>query len=125
MGRSSGGYTENVKALVLVLALALTPLGKMVCQVTCLAAATSTQPAAPSCHEDGAPQAGATLKTSGACHHSDAQLLLVKAGEQFQVTALLVEKCRLAVFIAPAIGTIELTALRSSSPPPLLLPLRM
>ena len=117
-----------MRPLVLFLALTLSPAGLAVCQLTCSAQSVSNQATVvmPSCHESTQTQSGPALKTNNLCRHANTELpLLAKASKTFQLAVHTVQTSTLFLLISPPIKFFDRTVPASTSPPLLLVPLRI
>jgi hypothetical protein len=120
-------YTGTVRPLILLLALAISPVALTVCQLTCSAHVAGHQHAAevPSCHESMPESDGPALKPDNLCRHSEGDLLLAKAPPVFQLSVVPTEASTFVVLIERPTDSLEATAIPSASSPLLLLPLRI
>jgi hypothetical protein len=117
-----------MRPLVLFLALTISPAGLAVCQLTCSAQAVSGQTTAamPSCHESGKTQSGPALKADNLCRHAGTELpLLAKASKAFQLAVISVQASTLVVLIPLRTKSFDPRIFPPTSPPPLLIPLRI
>jgi hypothetical protein len=118
-------YTGRVKTLALALALLIGASGPALCQAVCAAGADRpTVAASVSCHEDAGNWAGPSLSAGGACAHDARTAPPSQATTVFQLAVVAVDlpvsfDGLIAGPAAPSAPTAR------SSPPPLLLPLRI
>jgi hypothetical protein len=116
-----------MRVVGLLLALAVSPLGVTVCQLTCATHAAAHQHrAGASSHESlDDDSAAAALKVDGSCQHHDEQLVLANMLPAYQLAVTSAPLFQMPTIAAPRPISFAAAALASISPPPLLLPLRI
>lgn len=116
-----------MRTLVLILALAVSPVALTVCQLTCSAHVAGHQHAAAvsSCHERTQAPDGVDLKADNTCRHSEGELLLAKASPAFQLLVVPMQSTTAVMLIERSTNSLEATVTPSASPPLVLLPLRI
>ncbi|HKW00010.1 MAG TPA: hypothetical protein VJN96_09295 [Vicinamibacterales bacterium] len=116
-----------MRAFVVLLALAISPVALTVCQLTCSAETALHQHlgGVPSCHESTGLPTGPTVKADSGCEHSDGDLVLTKALTTFQLSVPVPKPSNLIIVVEQQRNVLETTAVWPASPPPPLLPLRI
>jgi hypothetical protein len=110
-----------MRALVLALAVAVSPIALTICQFTCSqqAMAHQRQDAKPACHESGSVSGGIALGPDGRCHRADSDVQFVKASRPFPSLATAVRSLTALPIRPPASRFADRIPLAPSLTPPL------
>ncbi len=116
----------TMRAWILLAAVLTGLMSSVICHVTCAlsAAPIATADAEPACHKMESAAGGSALEAVP-CRHADRDSQDAKATAVFQLTALDASPLELDAWAPVAARAGVVIAAVSSSPPPLLIPLRI